>query len=201
MIRKVLPGVFLTLAGLTFSTAWAGPGHTHKHDDSHATHHQTPVAVARHLQQAHRFNDAADVLATYLYQSPLDSEAQLLYADVLRHAGRYDESRSACARVALAGATTLAGFCAIQVLVDIQEYARADEFSDRLANQITHLSNDAQIWALEISAEAAWRAGDFQEAKRRFQEAIGFDNVPHSTLDAYDQFLEVERLAGSQYSN
>jgi len=75
-------------------------------------------------------------------------------------------------RVAVSGAHTLAGYCAIQVLTASGEYDRAFETANSLAND--QLPDEARLWALEIAAVAAWKAGHNREADEWFNEALAF---------------------------
>lgn len=178
----------LLLAAVTLSPGVVFADDAHVHSAATHTHAQSALERARELQGQHEFGKAADVLGAYLATAPQDTEAHLLHADVLRHAGRLQDSRGACMRVALTGATTLAGYCAVQILIDAGEFDTADRNSQRLAADLDHLGEPAQIWALEISAEAAWRAGREDAAAELYQRALAFDSAPHSTLDAYREF-------------
>jgi len=170
--------------------------HEH-HDGAHHSHQQvahdgSQLQRARHLQRHHEFARAAKLLAELIERDPLNSEAQLLYADVLLHDGRVDEARAACVRVAVSGAHTLAGFCAVQVLTAAGEYDRAFNSAEGLMRKVNgydQLQDGAQIWALEIAAVAAWKAGHMQEAEKWFSDATVFPDVPHSTEQAYAEFV------------
>lgn len=178
--------------------------HVH-HDGAHHTHEQvahngSQLQQARHLQRHHEFGKAADLLADLIDENPLNREAQLLYADVLLHDGRVDDARAACVRVAVSGAHTLAGYCAVQVLTATGEHHRAFGTADSLKHD--QLSDEARIWALEIAAIAAWRAGRTDRAEAWFSEAMAFPDVPHSTEQAYAAFnKEKKSKKGSDLFN
>ena len=165
--------------------------HAHQHEHTHndversgSSNTPSRLTVARALQRDHAFDDAAIQLALHVAVYPLDVEAQLLHADVLWHAGRLDEARTACVRVAVAGAPELAGYCAAQILIKEEKYERAHQIAKSLAPNRSRLPDPARQWALEISAEAAWRAGRVEEAAPLFEQALDFEVVPHSTKDA-----------------
>lgn len=190
-MRRLLTGVLcLTVAG--FSAAGdCMPDHVHDDVEQH-THEQSArpdpaLQQARHLQRHHKFGDAAKVLEKLIDREPLNQEAQLLYADVLLHDGRADSARAACVRVGVTGAHTLAGYCAVQVLTASGEYKRAFETARALSHD--QLNNKARIWALEISAVAAWKAGYLHEAEEWFRKAIAYPDAPHSIGQAYADFL------------
>lgn len=186
-VRPVFMAIVSLVGGFLTVDAFGDPGH-HHHDDRFEW--TSTLADARMLQQAHRFDDAATVLAEYLETSPLDVEAQLLHADVLRHAHRHDESRDACVRVAVAGSSTLAAYCAVQVLIADGQFERADEISLQFAKHRSLLPDAAYQWTLEVAAEAAWRNGRIGTAQRLYRSALAFERVPHSTRDAYAQLLD-----------
>lgn len=192
-----IPLLSLLAILLTGVALWPGivsADDAHTHSDATHTHDGTPLERARELQSRHKFAEAAEVLAAYLEDAPQDTGAHLLHADVLRHDGRLQESRGACMRVALTGATTLAGYCAVQLLIDAGDFDAADRSSQRLAADLAHLEEPARVWALEISAEAAWRAGRIDAAADLYERALSFAGAPHSTLDAFREF----RLATSE---
>ena len=196
MMRWTLVTCFLFIAGLSQAGS-VTESHSHEHHDDSA--HANPelqdtdprLAQARRLQQRHDFSGAADLLAELLQTEPFNIEAQLLHADVLLHDGKIDESRMACIRVSMSGAQTLAGYCAIQTLTAAGEHERALSASKNLVPD--NLSDAAQVWALEIAADAAWKAGDIQAARVWFERAMAFESIPHSTEDAYEAFLEATR--------
>ncbi|MEM7276736.1 MAG: hypothetical protein AAF385_01315 [Pseudomonadota bacterium] len=174
--------------------------HTHEHGHDH--HHGSEeserglLEQARELQRDHRFQEAASLLAKHIESRPFDLEAQLLHADVLIHAGQNDEARRACIRVAVSGSSTLASYCAIQLLLAEGDYTKADETSQALAGEIPRLQDDAQVWALEISAEAAWRAGRTDAAQALYEKLLTYSQLPHSALDAYAAFSRAQHSAG-----
>lgn len=193
MMRWLVCVYCLTIAGLSQAGNSSDDHvHHHRHGAEH-THKEVSaqdprLAEARHLQQRHEFADAARILAELIAQEPYNLEAQLLHADVLLHDGRIEESRMACVRVAMSGAQTLAGYCAIQTLTAAGEHEQAYAAANSLSP--AELSDQAQVWALEISADAAWKAGQPQAAQTWFAKAMAFEYVPHSTRDAYVEFLE-----------
>lgn len=167
-------------------------GHDHHHSHSSAQGILSLAEQARELQREHRFDEAASLLARHIESKPFDLEAQLLHADVLTHAGRIAEARSACIRVGISGSATLAKFCAVQVLLTEGDYGRADKISQALAKEAARLDDAAQVWALEISAEAAWRAGRSEAAAAIYQQLLTRSKLPHSVLDAYQAFLRAQ---------
>lgn len=186
----------LMVAGL-FPAGDLMADHAHVHDDRHSHERseraESPLQNARHLQRHHEFARAAELLADLIEEEPFNREAQLLYADVLLHNGRIDEARAACVRVAVSGAHSLAGYCGVQVLTASGEHERAFEAARKLKQNEEHvldqLSVDAQIWALEIAAVAAWKAGHIIEAGKWFREVVTFPELPHSTEQVYAEFV------------
>ncbi|MEL7187468.1 MAG: tetratricopeptide repeat protein [Pseudomonadota bacterium] len=189
-MRRLVAGVLcLMVAGLSPAgdlMADAAHGHDHHHSHDRTARVVSPLQRARHLQRHHEFERAAELLAEVIENEPFNREAQLLYADVLLHDARIDEARAACVRVALAGAHVLAGYCSVQVLTASGEHDRA--FAAATSLEFNQLSEEAQIWALEISAVAAWKAGQLQTADQWFRKAAAYPNVPHSTEHAYNEF-------------
>jgi len=162
--------------------------HGHDHGQSALAETASQPEIARVLQRVHRFDEAAAKLAEHLEGNALDVDAQLLHADVLQHAGRLAEARNACVRVAVAGAPTLAAYCAAQVLLAEGEFVRADETCEKFADARRRLPESARQWALEISAVSAWRAGRLGAAQALFDQALDFDDLPHSTTAALIEF-------------
>ena len=73
------------------------------------------------------------------------------------------------------------------------EHDRAFEAAKGL--EYDQLPDEAKIWALEIAAVAAWKAGQSREADEWFNEAIILPGVPHSTTQAYAAFRDVAEVA------
>jgi Tfp pilus assembly protein PilF len=192
MMRWLISIFCLTVAGLA-QAGNSSNDHIHRHrgeaGHSHQEEHAQDIrlAEARRLQQRHEFGDAVKLLAELIEQKPFNIGAQLLHADVLLHDGRIADSQLACIRVAMSGAQTLAGYCAVQTLTAAKEHERAFEAATAL--DPADLPDAAQVWALEISADAAWKAGELEAAKNWFEKAMAIEHVPHSTEDAYLAFL------------
>lgn len=191
MMRLLLSALCLTVASLSpAGDLKADHAHHHSHGEhthKHSAATDTPLTRARKLQSHHKFGEAADVLGELLEQDPLNREAQLLLADVLLHDDQIEDARSACVRVAVSGAHTLANYCAVQVLTASGEPERAFRTAQDLSYD--ELPNDAKLWALEIAAVAAWKAGKTDTAEKWFQTALSFDNVPHSITHEYAEFI------------
>lgn len=136
------------------------------------------VIEARLLQSEHRFDESAELLRRVLRARPTDAEGWLLLSDVLLRAGRVDESRRACLRLALAGAPALGHWCAVQALQSVGDYRQADETSLRLLPAVDGLPAAARRWALEVAAESAVGAGDPDRAIALYRRALALGESP-----------------------
>ncbi|MEQ8205528.1 MAG: tetratricopeptide repeat protein, partial [Woeseia sp.] len=151
---------------------------------------------ARILQAEHHFDAAADILNKVVQRRPGSPEAWLLLADSSIRAGRLDDARSTCFKLALAVDAGLAQWCAILVLQasgeDALAYRRAQA---ELASASTR-EDSVRRWMLEIAADSAARTGQLQEAIELYTRVvtIGGESLA-SRLALADVLLAAEKNA------
>ena len=116
---------------------------------------------ARLMQSNHEFKLAANDLQSYLKQYPKDVEALLLLADAWKRMGNVNDARGLCLRIAIAGRTTLAQICALEVRLSSGFYEGAYTTANLLLDKVKQLDPSEQQWAYAVLAETAVAAKGF----------------------------------------
>lgn len=127
---------------------------------------------ARLAQIAHRFEEAASDLESFLTLHPESVEGSLLAADAWRRAGNIGRARELCLQLALGGHSLVAGHCAADILLSLGRAEDALRLVTRFDGQRTEFAAGTAGWATAIAADVAAAAGRQDAALEYYRQAF-----------------------------
>lgn len=124
------------------------------------------------LQSRHRFDQALAGINDLLRRAPDNAQAVLTQATILRVQGRFEESASACERLASIAPGVPAQVCAASVTGLRGQLGRAAGDLALILPSATTQSAPIQLWYFAERADMAVRAGQAEQALELFQMAM-----------------------------
>ncbi len=145
------------------------------------------VLRATIAQSRHEFASALSELERALALDPAHAQAHLTRATLLTVLGRYGEARAACAPLAALAPRFVHTLCEANVDGYSGERARALIAFERASSE-TRVAGE-RAWALSLSCEHAFWAGELERAERACRDSLALDPGERYTRALYADVL------------
>jgi tetratricopeptide (TPR) repeat protein len=149
------------------------------------------------LQNRHEFDSAVKLLDRAIARAPQDAGARLMRASIRLVQGRALEARADCAAVLAGGESAAGTICVAQVLGATGNLARAESLLKQLLRREFPLPDASdgrrqaslRVWALEVLADFADRAGDVAAAEIVLREVVAAEPENEAARSALSDLL------------